>query len=138
MKIVAENLSDLPEVASQLLDFAGAQKFIVFNGEMGAGKTTFIKILCKALGVNDVVSSPTYSIVNEYAGKNGPVYHFDFYRIKNIQEAYDLGYEEYFYSNGICLIEWPERIEELLPDHYIQVDISIVGEEGRIFECAKT
>jgi tRNA threonylcarbamoyladenosine biosynthesis protein TsaE len=137
MKIVAENLSDLPLVASQLLDFVGTQKFIVFNGEMGAGKTTFIKILCKALGVNDVVSSPTYSIVNEYVGKNSPVYHFDFYRIKNIQEAYDLGYEEYFYSNGICLIEWPERIEELLPDHYIQVDISIVSEQGRIFECTK-
>jgi tRNA threonylcarbamoyladenosine biosynthesis protein TsaE len=137
MKIVAENLSDLPHVASQLLDFVGTQKFIVFNGEMGAGKTTFIKVLCKALGVNDVVSSPTYSIVNEYVGKSEPVYHFDFYRIKNIQEAYDLGYEEYFYSNGICLIEWPERIEELLPDHYIQVDISIVSEQGRIFECTK-
>lgn len=137
MKININSLDDLPEAANSLLAFAGNNKIFLFDGEMGAGKTTFIKIFCKALGVNDAVSSPTYSIVNEYETKNGPVYHFDFYRIKNVQEAYDLGYEEYFYGGGICLIEWPERVEELLPQQYIKVEISIVDEGKRIFSFSK-
>nr|WP_199157706.1 tRNA (adenosine(37)-N6)-threonylcarbamoyltransferase complex ATPase subunit type 1 TsaE [Pedobacter sp. ASV2] len=131
MKLEVKSLADLPNVANQLLDFAGNQKVFIFEGDMGAGKTTFIKIFCETLGVKDVVSSPTYSIVNEYESVNGPVYHFDFYRIKDIQEAYDLGYEEYFYGNGICLIEWPERVEELLPDHFIKVEITIIDESQR-------
>lgn len=134
MKIQVNSLADLPEVAEKLLAFAGNEKIFLFNGEMGAGKTTFIKTFCKVLGIDDAVSSPTYSIVNEYEAKNGPVYHFDFYRIKNIQEAYDLGYEEYFYGGGICLIEWPERVEELLPESYIKVEISIIDVSERIFE----
>ncbi|RZK60690.1 MAG: tRNA (adenosine(37)-N6)-threonylcarbamoyltransferase complex ATPase subunit type 1 TsaE, partial [Pedobacter sp.] len=89
------------------------------------------------VGVTDVVSSPTYSIVNEYANLNGPVYHFDFYRIKNIQEAYDLGYEEYFYGGGICLIEWPELVTELLPENLVRVDISIVDDNQRMFHFSK-
>ena len=134
MKIQVNSLAELPKVADKLLAFAGNEKIFLFDGEMGAGKTTFIKFFCKVLGIEDAVSSPTYSIVNEYEAKNGPVYHFDFYRIKNIQEAYDLGYEEYFYGGGICLIEWPERIEELLPENYIKVEISIIDESERIFE----
>lgn len=137
MKIQINSLADLPGVADKLLTFAGEQKIFIFDGEMGAGKTTFIKNFCQVLGVIDAVSSPTYSIVNEYIGKKNTVYHFDFYRIKNIQEAYDLGYEEYFYGGDICLIEWPERIEELLPEHYIKVKISILDESTRTFEFTK-
>lgn len=137
MDIEVNNLSDLPNVARQLLDFAGNEKVFIFEGEMGAGKTTFIKNFCSYLGVKDVVSSPTYSIVNEYVGANGAVYHFDFYRIKDIHEAYDLGYEEYFYGGGICLIEWPERVEALLPENYIKVGISVVDENRRLFSFGK-
>lgn len=131
MKLEVKSLADLPGVANQLLNFAGNQRVFIFEGDMGAGKTTFIKTFCQVLGVKDVVSSPTYSIVNEYESVNGSVYHFDFYRIKDIQEAYDLGYEEYFYGNGICLIEWPERVEELLPDDFIKVEITIIDESQR-------
>ncbi|MCZ4243133.1 tRNA (adenosine(37)-N6)-threonylcarbamoyltransferase complex ATPase subunit type 1 TsaE [Pedobacter punctiformis] len=131
MKLEVKSLADLPKVARQLLNFAGNQKTFIFEGDMGAGKTTFIKAFCEVLGVKEVVSSPTYSIVNEYEGADGPVYHFDFYRIKDIQEAYDLGYEEYFYGNGICLIEWPERVEELLTDHFIKIQIAIIDESHR-------
>jgi len=137
MEIQISGLSELPDVAKKLLVFAGTEKIFLFEGEMGAGKTTFIKTFCKILGVKDSVSSPTYSIVNEYEGGKNTVYHFDFYRIKNIREAYDLGYEEYFYGDGICLIEWPERVEELLPEHYIKVEISILSESGRRFKFTK-
>ncbi|WP_316830326.1 tRNA (adenosine(37)-N6)-threonylcarbamoyltransferase complex ATPase subunit type 1 TsaE [Pedobacter aquatilis] len=137
MKIQINSLADLPEVADKLIAFAGDEQIFIFDGEMGAGKTTFIKTFCKILGVEDVVSSPTYSIVNEYLGAKKTVYHFDFYRIKNIREAYDLGYEEYFYSDSICLIEWPERVEELLPEHYVKVEISISGDNDRVFSFSK-
>ncbi|TDG37487.1 tRNA (adenosine(37)-N6)-threonylcarbamoyltransferase complex ATPase subunit type 1 TsaE [Pedobacter changchengzhani] len=137
MKIEVNKITDLPNVAQQLLHFAGDEKTFIFNGEMGAGKTTFIKCFCAALGVTDVVSSPTYSIVNEYIGTNGSVFHFDFYRIKHIEEAYDLGYEDYFYSGGTLLIEWPERVEEILPEHYIKVEITIDDENSRLFNFAK-
>lgn len=137
MKIEVNSLADLSSVAKQLIEFASTAKIFVFEGDMGAGKTTFIKKLCGALGVTDVVSSPTYSIVNEYESPNGQVFHFDFYRIKDIQEAYDLGYEEYFYGGGICLIEWPERVEELLPEDYIKVEISVVDENERLFSFSK-
>lgn len=123
----------LNDVARQLYDFAAGCRFFTFNGDMGAGKTTLIKALCAALGVEDRVSSPTFSIVNEYESPLGPVYHFDFYRLKNIQEAYDMGYEEYFYSPAYCLVEWPEKIEELLPERYIAVQITIDSENGRTF-----
>ena len=134
MKSIAINsTSELTFVAEQLLLFANGEKFFVFEGEMAAGKTTLIKEFCAALGVEDVVSSPTFSIVNEYLHPKGLVYHFDFYRLKNLQEAYDIGYEEYFYSNNYCLVEWPTRVEELLPDTYIKVEISITGETEREF-----
>ena len=137
MEIAVKDLSDLPQVASELLEFASKVRIFIFEGEMGAGKTTFIKSFCKTLGVEDVVSSPTYSIVNEYESQNGPVFHFDFYRIKDIQEAYDLGYEEYFYGGGICLIEWPERVAELLPDHFVKVEIFVSEGNERIFSLSK-
>ena len=134
MKTVSiTNLNDLSSVATELLTFANGNKFFVFEGEMAAGKTTLIKEFCTILGVKDVVSSPTFSIVNEYASPKGIVYHFDFYRLKNVQEAYDIGYEEYFYSGNYCLIEWPSKVEELLPEKYIKVEITIMGEMERVF-----
>lgn len=131
------NLSELGAAAEQLLYFANGEKFFVLEGEMAAGKTTFIKELCLLLGVEDVVSSPTFSIVNEYESANGLIYHFDFYRLKNIQEAFDIGYEEYFYSGNYCLIEWPQKVDELLPESYIKVEIEITGETERQFTFSK-
>ncbi len=135
--ITINDVSELSEVAKQLLAFANGDKFFIFEGEMAAGKTTLIKDVCSVLGVEDVVSSPTFSIVNEYESPNGPIYHFDFYRLKNTQEAYDIGYEEYFYSGDYCLVEWPSKVEELLPEKYIKVDIKITGETGRQFEFSR-
>jgi len=133
MTIEVNNLDDLSSAAKALLNFAGNVRIIAFKGDMGAGKTTFIKVLCKELGVEDIVTSPTFSIVNEYAAGAETVYHFDFYRIKNLQEAYDIGYEEYFYSGDVCLVEWPERIEELLPQQHIEVTITAIDADKRLF-----
>ncbi|WP_316785995.1 tRNA (adenosine(37)-N6)-threonylcarbamoyltransferase complex ATPase subunit type 1 TsaE [Pedobacter frigiditerrae] len=134
MKSISINsTAELDTVAAQLLAFANGNKFFIFEGEMAAGKTTFIKAFCSILGVDDVVSSPTFSIVNEYESKAGLIYHFDFYRLKNQQEAYDIGYEEYFYSGDYCLVEWPSKVEDLLPEKYIKVEIEITGEEQRVF-----
>jgi tRNA threonylcarbamoyladenosine biosynthesis protein TsaE len=132
MNISVNSLLDLEEAAKRLLEFSGSQKMFVFYGDMGAGKTTFIKAVCSQLRVKETVSSPTFSIVNEYEGDGQRIYHFDFYRIKSIQEAYDIGYEEYFYSGDICLVEWPEKIEELLPEHYIKIRITTVYPEKRV------
>jgi tRNA threonylcarbamoyladenosine biosynthesis protein TsaE len=137
MNINVNSLSDLDQAAIALLDFAGTEKIFVFEGDMGAGKTTFIKVIAKALGVKELVSSPTFSIVNEYEGKGSTFYHFDFYRIKNLQEAYDIGYEEYFFSGNTCFIEWPEKVEELLPEHYIKVEIKMLSENERILSINK-
>ena len=138
MNLEINGLQDLAGAAHQLLEFAGDDKVIVFEGSMGAGKTTFIKEICHALGVEDVVSSPTFSIVNEYLSKEKQsLYHFDFYRIKNLQEAYDIGYEEYFYSDCVCLIEWPEKIAELLPDQYVRVTITPLNEAQRRISFVK-
>lgn len=110
-------IADLPNVATQLIDVFFNHKIITFNGEMGVGKTTLIKAVCNKLNVIDEVCSPTFSMVNEYKTMNGnTVYHFDFYRIKSIEEAYDIGIEEYFNSGNICLIEWPAMINEILID----------------------
>lgn len=138
MKSISINsTAELGALAQQLLTFANGNKFFVFEGEMAAGKTTFIKAFCEVLGVSDIVSSPTFSIVNEYEAENGLVYHFDFYRLKNLQEAYDIGYEEYFYSDTICLVEWPTKVEELLPEEYIKVELTITGENSRTFSFTK-
>lgn len=124
--IVCNSLNDLPQAALNLIRFCGNNRVCLFNGDMGAGKTTFIKAICEALGVTNMVSSPTYSLVNEYETKNGQVvYHFDFYRIRSEQEALDMGYEDYLYSGAWCFIEWPERISNLLPENVVQVSVSV-------------
>lgn len=114
----------LSVVSECLLSLRSEADVIAFYGAMGAGKTTLIKNLCHRMGVTDEVNSPTFAIVNEYITDEGePVYHFDFYRIKKLEEAFDIGYDDYFYSGNLCLIEWPELIETLLPEHYIRVEI---------------
>ncbi len=127
------SLAELSATAQSLINFAGNQKIFLFYGNMGAGKTTFIKALCEALGVSEPVTSPTFSIVNEYAGTGANVYHFDFYRLKNEYEALDMGYEEYFYSGNYCLVEWPEKIPGLLPLHYMRVTITAQPGQSRLF-----
>lgn len=127
------SLSNINEAAAEFLKELGDRKIVAFYGSMGAGKTTFIKAICDVLGVTDTVNSPTFAIVNEYLAANGEsVYHFDFYRIKKIEEAYDFGYEDYFYSGNLCLIEWPELIEELLPEDTVRVKIEEVDEGDRL------
>ena len=133
MKFILDSLSSLDSVSQMFINEIGANKVFAFYGEMGVGKTTFIKAICKALGVTETVTSPTFSIVNEYKTVNGNLtYHFDFYRIKDIEEAYDFGYEDYFYSGNYCFIEWPELIEAILPDNVIKVDIVITDGERRL------
>lgn len=127
MEFECKKLDELHGIASKLIASTDARVF-AFYGEMGAGKTTFIRALCDVMGVKDVVNSPTFSIVNEYLTSGSSVYHFDFYRIKSIQEAWDMGHEEYFYSGAYCFIEWPEKIENLLPEDSLA--ISIVDKEG--------
>lgn len=120
------NLTELPSVAKELIKAFGPQKIIAFKGEMGAGKTTLIKAICEELGVQQTISSPTFSIVNEYLSSTGKkIYHFDFYRINRISEAYDMGYEEYFFSDAYCFVEWPEKIAELMPEEVLAVNISV-------------
>ena len=133
MKVTVKSLEELPALASKITA-EYSNKIIAFYGEMSAGKTTFIKALCVYLGVEpSEVCSPTYAIVNEYEAKNNQrIYHFDFYRINDEVEAFDMGYEEYFYSGGYCFVEWPEKITNLLPDKLLKVSIEIVGEE-RVF-----
>ncbi|MBC6990178.1 tRNA (adenosine(37)-N6)-threonylcarbamoyltransferase complex ATPase subunit type 1 TsaE [Hymenobacter sp. BT491] len=128
-------LADVPAAADQLKTALGGHTVVLFEGEMGAGKTTFIKALCHSLGVKDDVSSPTFSLVNEYrdAG-NQPVYHFDFYRIDRVEEAVGIGAQEYFDSGYLCLIEWPSRVEALLPPSRLLVTLTVTGPESRILQ----
>lgn len=134
MKIIVNCISELKSVALQLIQYKKNKNIICFYGEMGVGKTTFIKEICKNLLVDDNVSSPTFSIVNQYKTKeNKIIYHFDFYRLETVEEAYDLGYEEYFFQNDLCLIEWPEKIEGLIPEDIIKVILTKKGEQ-RIIE----
>lgn len=118
MELVINSIEDLQTAAHAFMEQMGEHTVFAFYGKMGAGKTTFIKALCKELGVADVVNSPTFSIVNEYRSDTTGelIYHFDFYRIQKLEEVYDMGYEDYFYSGAICFIEWPELIEEILPE----------------------
>ncbi len=135
MKITISSLDAINEAAKQFVAAMGSNRVFAFYGKMGAGKTTFIKALCTELGVDDVITSPTFAIVNEYtAGDGSPIYHFDFYRIKKLDEVSDLGYEDYFYNGGLCLIEWPELIETLLPEDAVEVHIAEQPDGTRTIE----
>lgn len=137
LKIEIPNIDALPQVAGRLLSAFPDDCFFAFFGPMGVGKTTLIKETCSQLGVSDIVCSPTFSIVNEYTDAQGePVYHFDFYRLKTLDEAYDIGYEEYFYSGRYCFTEWTEKIEPLLPDRYIRVDLR-EDDGSRLLEASR-
>ena len=133
-KIEIESLSELPKVAEAVLGELRGRSVVLFRGPMGAGKTTLISRIAAALGAEDAVTSPTFALVNQYEGEGGRrIYHFDFYRINNVEEALDLGYEEYFYSGELCLVEWPEKIEPLLPEDAMTVTITVGEDERRIF-----
>ena len=133
-KIEIESLSELPKVAEAVLGELRGRSVVLFRGPMGAGKTTLISRIAAALGAEDTVTSPTFALVNQYEGEGGRrIYHFDFYRINNVEEALDLGYEEYFYSGDLCLVEWPEKIEPLLPEDAMTVTITVGEDEHRCF-----
>lgn len=124
MEIKISNLDSIREAAREFISVIGDHKVFAFYGSMGAGKTTFVKAICEELGVEDVITSPTFAIINEYSGRDGVIYHFDFYRIKKLEEVYDMGYEDYFYSGALCFIEWPELIEDVLPEDAVKVRIT--------------
>jgi tRNA threonylcarbamoyladenosine biosynthesis protein TsaE len=131
-EITVSGPGDLPEAAEEILGALDGRNVIAFFGTMGAGKTTLIREICDQLGSEDVVTSPTFALVNRYNSANGrPIFHFDFYRIERPEEAFDMGYEEYFYSDGLCLVEWSERIEELLPDDVMKVEIEVLSPTKR-------
>ena len=135
LKISISSLSELSRVADAVIERLNGRNVVAFRAPMGAGKTTLIAEIVAALGSGDVVTSPTFALVNEYdTDEGGVVYHFDFYRIDRVEEAFDMGYEEYFYSDALCLVEWPEKIEELLPDDVMTVSITIDSDSARTFE----
>lgn len=131
-KIIIKDIPDLGRAAGEFLRQTRGVRIYAFYGSMGAGKTTFISAVCAALGVQDEVASPTFTIVNEYRAADGTlVYHFDFYRIDKVSEALDIGYSEYIDSDGICLMEWPEKIEELIPEDALRVHITEEADGSR-------
>ena len=136
MEIKIDSLVNIHEAAKQFINNMGESSVFAFYGKMGAGKTTFIKAVCECLGVEDVTTSPTFAIVNEYRSEtNGElIYHFDFYRIKKLDEVYDMGYEDYFYSGALCFLEWPELIEDLLPEDAVKVSITEQEDGSRKIE----
>ena len=133
MEIKITSLDNINEAAREFVAAMGDNTVFSFYGKMGAGKTTFIKAVCECLGVTDVINSPTFAIVNEYRSDSGElIYHFDFYRIKKLEEVYDMGYEDYFYSGALCFIEWPELVEELLPTDAVKVSIEEKEDGSRV------
>ncbi len=129
----AKTVDNLSEIAKEIIKNAGNERIFSFYGMMGAGKTTLIKSIVKQLKSDDEVNSPTFSLVNEYETKeNEYIYHFDFYRIEKLEELYDIGFEEYLYSGNYCLMEWPEKITELLPESYIKINIKEVENNERL------
>lgn len=129
------SLAELPDAAEEIIRSLGGRTIVAFRGEMGAGKTTLIREIAARLGSDDVVTSPTFAIINQYAAAEGrTLYHFDFYRIDRLEEAYDFGYEEYFDSGDLCLVEWPEKIEPLLPENTMNVRITAFSEQERRIE----
>ena len=135
MVIRIDNIENIGEAAKTFIQAIGENKIFAFYGKMGSGKTTFIKAICEQLGVEDVITSPTFAIVNEYNYNensiSNTIYHFDFYRIRRIEEVYDMGFEDYFYSGALCFIEWPELIEDLLPIDAVKVKINAVDDNTR-------
>lgn len=128
MKMQINSIDALPQAATEFLQALSGKRIFAFHGELGAGKTSFIKALCTRLGVKDAMSSPSFSLVNEYHGKDGnPVYHFDLYRLRKAEEAFDIGFEEYLYSGNYCFVEWPEKAEEFLPEETVHVFIRDLG-----------
>jgi len=139
MKKNINNIDELNELAKEILAFSKKIKVLIFKGNLGTGKTSLIKHLCNIIGIQDQSSSPTYSIVNEYLlANNSKVYHIDLYRLNSLEEAYEVGLEDYLYSNNYCFIEWPEIIEEILPDEYITVSIEKISDKKRNFIIEKT
>jgi len=141
MEIKIQDIDHIREAAREFIEHIGEHRVFAFYGKMGAGKTTFVKAICEELGVDDVITSPTFAIINEYTTAHQPsdislqtstFYHFDFYRIKKLEEVYDMGYEDYFYSGALCFIEWPELIEEILPDDAIRVSITEQEDGSRV------
>lgn len=127
MKILIKNLEALPEAADRFIEVLGDRRVVAFHGGMGAGKTTFISALCRRLGVGDTAASPSFAIINEYVARPSGdlIYHFDFYRFESPEEALEIGAEDYFYSDNLCLIEWPERVDALLPPDCVDVTIEV-------------
>jgi tRNA threonylcarbamoyladenosine biosynthesis protein TsaE len=135
MEIKIESLDNIRAAAHEFIQNMGDAHVFAFYGKMGAGKTTFVKAICEELGVKDVITSPTFAIINEYTSSTQggtPIFHFDFYRIKKLEEVYDMGYEDYFYCGALCFIEWPELIEELLPDDAVRVSITGQSDGSRL------
>jgi tRNA threonylcarbamoyladenosine biosynthesis protein TsaE len=139
ISLVIKDIDHIREAAREFIANIGEHRVFAFYGKMGAGKTTFVKAICEELGVDDVITSPTFAIVNEYTlhtphstFHTPQIYHFDFYRIKRLEEVYDMGYEEYFYSGALCFIEWPELIEDILPDDAVRVSIEEQPDGSRV------
>ena len=135
MQIEVKNLEALQSAARKFIGQMGNRSVFAFYGRMGVGKTTFIKAVCKELGVTETVASPTFAIINEYRGRDGePIYHFDFYRIHKLEEVFDFGYEDYLYSGYICFIEWPELVEQILPENTVKLLIRETNSGSRMIE----
>ena len=133
MDIIIKDIEHIREAAREFIKQIGDRHVFAFYGKMGAGKTTFVKAICEELGVEDVITSPTFAIINEYTtGEGDSLFHFDFYRIKKLEEVYDMGYEDYFYSGALCFIEWPELIEDILPDDAVRVSIAEQEDGSRV------
>lgn len=130
MEIKVQNIENIKQAADEFIAAIGNNKVFAFYGSMGAGKTTFIKAICESLGIEDIITSPTFAIVNEYSSPT--VYHFDFYRIKKIEEVFDMGFEDYFYSGNLCFIEWPELVDSLLPEDTVKVEITQQPDGSRL------
>ena len=131
-EVIIRDMNDIDRAAGEFLDKTAGHRLIAFFAPMGAGKTTFTAAICRKLGVSDAVCSPTFTIVNEYVAENGePVYHFDFYRIDKISEAIDIGFEDYVYSGHLCIMEWPENVEDILPEETLKDYISVNPDSSR-------
>lgn len=135
MQLIINNISEINSAAKEFISQMETNTVFAFYGAMGAGKTTFIRAVCEELGVRETVTSPTFAIINEYRGREGEsIYHFDFYRINKLEEAFDFGYEDYFYSGNLCFIEWPELVEPLLPENTVKVYIAENDKGARIIK----